>query len=198
MNSINNLDLCYLLGAFLGDGCAYIGKSAYQFSITSEDEDFCIKCQNICQKLINKSGKIRVVFKENRVSYYQLVICSKELVLFLIEQTKNKSMIPMIVYDNTENKRCFLRGIMDADGWISRVQPDDGYTRYRVGFKNIFNFTSDIFGLFRDCNIRTGILRAVDNDRGSKDIPFAYTFSINTHDYCEKLGFGIKRKTRVS
>ena len=43
IKKIHKKDFAYFLGAFMGDGCAYINKKQglYQLSITSEDKDFC-------------------------------------------------------------------------------------------------------------------------------------------------------------
>ena len=89
-------DFSYLIGSLLGDGCLYVGKNTYQFSITSEDYDFCEKCQTIVKKLFNKTGRIKSVKKGDRISYYQLVVCSKDIVYFLKEVTNSK-------------RKCFFR-----------------------------------------------------------------------------------------
>ena len=57
IKKIENDKLSYLLGAFLGDGCAYVNKKygTYQFSITSEDRPFAfcfsINTHDFCKKI---------------------------------------------------------------------------------------------------------------------------------------------------
>jgi intein/homing endonuclease len=187
-------DFAYLIGSLLGDGCLYVGKNSYQFSITSEDYDFCEKCQIIVNNLFDKQGRIKTVKKNNSISYYQLIICSKQIVYFLKEITENKKKIPTFVYKNKEYKKAFCQGLMDSDGWISRVNASDGYIRYRVGFKNISCWTSEFKDILNSLGVRTGKMRKQSNIRSLKP---AFTFTINTFDYCEKIGFRIDRKNKL-
>ena len=88
-DKVDQCELSYLMGAFFGDGCIYSNKKyyTYQFSITSSDYDLCSNVQGICRKMVNKSGTIKTVSKNGKMSYYQLVVCSKGLFTFLKEQT---------------------------------------------------------------------------------------------------------------
>ncbi len=83
---------------------------------------------------------------------------------------------------------------MDSDGWISRVNASDGYIRYRVGFKNISHWTPDFYNIFGQIGVKIGKLRKQKNIRSNKE---AYVFTINTDDYCKKVGFNIKRKQKI-
>jgi len=188
-------DFSYLIGSLLGDGCLYVGRNTYQFSITSEDYDFCEKCQIIVGNLFGKEGRIKTVRKDNKISYYQLVVCSKDIVYFLKEITHDKKEIPLFIYRNKNFKRSFIQGLMDSDGWISKVNASDGYIRYRVGFKNISIWTNEFKDMFNTLNVRTGKMRKVSNIRSSKK---AFSFTINTFDYCDKIGFRIDRKIKIS
>ncbi len=194
-DNIYTEDFSYLIGSLLGDGCLYIGKNAYQFSITSEDYDFCEKCQIIVNDLFNKKGRIKTVKKNNKISYYQLVVCSKDIVYFLKDLTNNKEEIPFFVYKNKKFIKSFIQGLMDSDGWISKVNASDGYIRYRVGFKNISEWTREFKEMFDSLNVKTGKMRKVSNIRSNKK---AFTFTINTSDYCREIGFRIDRKKNIS
>jgi len=187
-------NLSYLLGAYLGDGCAYVGKNSYQFSITSSDKDLCTICNNICLSLFSKKGNIKEVKRNEAVSYYQLVICSKKIVLFLRDITKNKTVIPKIIYKNNKTMTNFVQGIMDTDGWICKINPSDGYIRYRVGFKNIAHWTKHVHDILNTLNIKTGKLRKIKNTRYGKPTQDTFNIAINTRDYCNKIGFKLKRK----
>ena len=169
-------DFSYLIGSLLGDGCLYVGKNTYQFSITSEDYDFCEKCQIIVYNLFGKNGRIKTVKNGGKISYYQLVVCSKDIVYFLKEVTDNKNKIPLFVYLSKEYMKSFVQGLMDSDGWISKVNASDGYIRYRVGFKNISNWTNEFKDMFNTLDVRTGKMRRVSNIRSSKK---AFSFTIS-------------------
>ncbi len=186
-------DFAYLIGSLLGDGCLYVGKDTYQFSITSEDFDFCEKCQIIMSDLFKKGGKIKAIEKEGKISYYQLVICSKKIVFFLKDLTESKTKIPSFIYKNNSFRKSFTQGIMDSDGWISEVNASDGFKRYRVGFKNISIWADAFKNILDELKVRTGEMRKVSNSRSSKK---AFTFTINTLDYCKKVGFRINRKKK--
>jgi len=195
LENVYTSDFAYLIGSLLGDGCLYIGKNSYQFSITSEDYDFCEKCQNIVKEMFNKKSNIKTVKKGNRVSYYQLVVCSKKIVYFLKKITKDKTVIPDFIYKNDIFKKSFVQGIMDSDGWISKVNASDGYIRYRVGFKNISPWTVEFKNILTSLSVKNGRMKKVSNSRSLKK---AFCFTINTFDYCNKIGFRINRKKRIS
>jgi len=188
-------DFAYLIGSLLGDGCLYIGKDTYQFSITSEDHDFCKKCQDIVLSLFKKKGRIKTILKDGKISYYQLVVCSKEIVYFLKDLTNNKKDIPLFIYRNALFLKSFTQGLMDSDGWISKVNASDGYIRYRVGFKNISKWTIDFKNIFDKIGVKTGQMTRVSNKRSLNK---AFSFTVNTFDYCSKVGFKIDRKNKIS
>ena len=189
-------EFAYLIGALLGDGNLYISLKygCYQFSIASEDKDFCEICQDITENFFGKKGKITPIKRGERISYYQFRICSKEIIYYLKDLTNNRKKIPFFIYLNNEFKKEFIRGLVDADGWISKVNASDGYIRYRVGFKNISIWTEEFRKILKSLEVKVGRMREVFNDRSVKK---AYTFSINTYDYCTKIGFGINRKREL-
>ena len=186
------MSLAYLLGVTLGDGCLYYGKNVYQFSVVSEDLDLCEKCQSICLSLFNKSGTIKPIYKNNHLSYYKLVVCSKKIVDYLHDLTKGKTILPEI--DDLD----LIRGLMDTDGWISEVHAKDGYIRYRVGFKNIAHWTPYFHALLQKNGVKVGKLSYRAVYRYKKRNQDVYVFSINTKDYCNKVGFGIHRKQEIA
>jgi len=186
--------LSYLIGSLLGDGCLYIKKYVYQFSITSEDYDYCKRCFNIIHNIFNKKGNIKTIYRNNKISYYQLVVCSKDIVLFLKNITNSKNIIPLFVFDNKKNMKYFVQGLMDADGWISKINASDGYLRYRIGFKNTSKWIFDFRKIFETLEVKIG-KKLIVKDKTSKNI--IYSFSINTEDYCNKIGFKIIRKRKI-
>lgn len=191
-------DLCYLIGAFMGDGCIYIRNNNYQFSITSSDIDFCQICSKICEKLFNKSGNIKTINnKRNEYSYSQLVCCSKNICHLIKDLTCNKTTVPKIVQNDTLTKRGFIQGVMDADGWISKVSASDGYIRYRIGFKNTAYWTKQINDIIKSLEVRVGIVNKSESHRYYKKNKDSFVFSINTEDYCKKIGFRIARKQKL-
>jgi len=187
--------LAYLIGVFLGDGCIYFGKYAYQFSVTSEDYFLPFLCSEICGELFNKYGTIKCIYKKNgEVSYYQLVICSKRICKILKRLTQNREQIPYI--KDKESLKYLVVGLMDSDGWITKINAGDGYCRYRVGFKATNDFVADLHDIFKNSlNILCGNLRTgIDKKRGKKKY---FTFCINTKSYYNNLFFFIGRKQKI-
>ena len=196
---MNLPDFCYLTGACLGDGCLYYGKGSYQFSITSEDVDFCETCQDKCKSVFGKSGNIRTINKNGKYSYSQLVVCSKDIVSFLLDLTDNRCRIPIdeLNLNNKSNLAQFLLGVMDSDGWVCKVMPADGHPRYRVGFKNVQLWTAQIKEMLSSMGVKTGVMQKRENYRYGQKNKDSYTFSINTRDYSSILDFKVLRKQKI-
>ena len=200
LNSLTNnqkQDLSYLIGAFLGDGCCYIGKNSYQFSITGNDRDICETCSNICKDIFGKGGRVKDILKDDKYSYSQLVVCSKRIVELFSKYTEGKSRIPDLALSEL-NRKHFIQGIMDTDGWISRINPKDGYVRYRVAFKNTAGWVDQIKKAMKSLGVKTGTIRTIKNYRNFKHNKDAFEFSINSQDYCRKIGFRCKRKDQLA
>lgn len=193
-------DICYLIGAFLGDGCIYTNSNYYttQFSVTSSDRDFCELCSDICFKIINRTGNIKDIYKKDRYSYSQFICCSKKLCDHINKLTNHKKDIPKFIYRNVDNKIAFIQGIMDADGWITKVNASDGHIRYRVGFKNTAVWTSEVHQIISSLDVRTGKLRHAQNTRKGVRNKDSFNFSVNAQDYCRNIGFRIERKCNLA
>ena len=138
---------------------------------------------------MNKRSNIKTVKKNDVISYYQLVVCSKKIVYFLKDITKNKTEIPSFIYKNKKFKKAFIQGLMDSDGWISKVNASDGYIRYRVGFKNISKWIFEFRDMIEDVDVRVGEIICNED---------YFYFSINSYDYCSRVGFKIKRKRKIA
>lgn len=187
-------DFAYLLGVHLGDGCCYIGKGSYQFSVTSSDFDLCKICSDIVNSRIKKSGTIKTVKKNGSVSYHQLVVCSRSFVYEMVDLTGSRSRIPDFILDDPVTHVPFVQGVMDADGWISRVNASDGYKRYRIAIKAQGLWMEDLKNMMVSCGVKVGSIRKI-NQTNNKIIK---EFCINTEDYCNKIGFRIKRKSDLA
>jgi len=194
---VNTLDLAYLTGAFLGDGCIYTNLKyhTYQFSITSSDRDLCEICQNIFKDYFNKSGRIKDIYRDGKYSYSQLVVCSKHIVEFFDKLTNGRKIIPFDILSNLEHVKELIKGLMDTDGWISKVShAKDGYIRYRVGMSNTAKWVYDLQKMLKDHGVQTGNVRILQNYRNGIKNKDSFGIMINTEDYCNKIGFRIKRK----
>jgi len=205
---MNTIDQFYLLGAYWGDGHVYYIKgkhgSSYQFSIVSEDEDFCQLCSNIVYNYIHKPGTVKLVN-----NYYKLIVCSKNLCDSILNHTcsvtnyysadryQKKSRLPH--FPSLEHKKSFIRGLMDSDGWISK-RKNGKYTKYEVGFKNSSVLSSEIYKLMIEIGLSCGQLSfregtvSVRNGKKYNKSKEQWFWTITPLNYITTVGFSIKRK----
>lgn len=178
-------------------------RYSYQFVVVSEDYDLCENCSEICSKHFNKKGKISEVKKHN---YYRFRICSKDVCDFVLSyfcsiadfkiadryQRKSK----MISFSSYEQKKHFIQGLMDSDGWISK-RKNGKYTKYEVGFKNTSVITPKIYNLMKEMGLNCSRLSFYKVSRYGKNTKPVWTWTIHPGDYITKVGFGIQRKMKL-
>ena len=187
--------MAYLLGCYLGDGCSYTRisdhGSSYQFSITSEDIDLCNSCQDIVWSLFQKKSRVKPVIAESGNTHFQLIVCSKLITTHFAAWTNKRLLIPKDVYESKDLLVSFSRGLMDTDGWICKTNPSDGYSRYRVGFKNTLPWVQEFRDILKSLDVKVGVLYPAKVKKHEKP---AMAFTVNTNSYCSIVNFGIERK----
>ena len=198
LDSNKQRELSYLIGSFLGDGCVYSNGNSYQFSITSEDRDICERCQQICEDIFGITGHIKDINRNGRYSYSQLVICSRPLVSLFREICPDRGIIPDLCFLSQENRLSFCQGIMDTDGWISKVKASDGYLRFRVAFKNTANWVPLVKSIMNDLGVSTGNVRRIESNRNGRSCKPAFEISINSQQYCKLIGFRCCKKNNLA
>ena len=121
----NNLDLHYLLGSILGDGCLSVKKGSrngksYTLKVSSQYLPNILKIRNI---LLSLFGLKATVYKEK--TWYNVNCYSKILVIFLnkiysipIGKKYFSICIPKIVKEDKSFMIYFLKGLCDSDGNI--------------------------------------------------------------------------------
>jgi len=196
-----NEEVSYLLGVYFGDGhVAYVKtpKYSYQLSIVSEDEDLCLICKNIIYEEFDKVGATKNVNN----SYYKLIVCSKEVCEFVLDlmcSNKNyyeatryekKAIIPDVCLKE------FIKGAMDSDGWISK-RKNGKYTKYEIGFKNTSILSQDLRIMMTKCGIQCNKLTQKKKSYKCRDCKPFWSWTINTKNYIEKIGFRINRKQKL-
>ncbi len=208
---MNTPERFYLLGAYWGDGHIYYAKhkrgSSYQFSIVSEDKDFCQICSNIIYDRHNKRGTIKLID-----NYYKLVVCSKDLCSSILSHTcsipdyysadryQKKSRLPN--FPDIEHKKYFVRGLMDSDGWISK-RKNGKYTKYEVGFKNSSVLSPSIHELMLELGLSCSKLvfrEGVASYRNGKQYDKCraqWSWTITPRNYIMTVGFSIARKKKL-
>ncbi len=206
---MNTVEFYYLLGAYWGDGHIYYNKSSrgssHQFSIVSEDEDFCQLCSQVCLEYAGKSGAVKFINN----SYYKLVVCSKDLCNSILAHTcsvsdyyvadryQKKSRLPVL--PDLGCQKSFIRGLMDSDGWISK-RKNGKYIKYEVGFKNSSLMSPAIYELMTKSGLNCGKLtyrEGVVSHRNGKHYNKSkaqWCWTITPRNYITTIGFSIERK----
>lgn len=191
-----DLDICYLLGAYLGDGHCYYVRSSYQFTLTTEDRDFCEECSKICLEEFGNGGTISQV-----QNHFKLVVCSKELCDFILSAMcsnsdfysasakEKKSILPPFATINS--KMHFLSGLMDSDGWI-REAANGKYLKYEIGFKNTSQLSPSIYEMMQSIGMKCGkiVNKLVDGTP-------TWLWTITPSDFVKHCRFRIQRKNKL-
>jgi intein-encoded DNA endonuclease-like protein len=103
-------ELNYLIGAFIGDGCAFYHKKTRSYRIIFEvkDADFIESINDTVEKVLGK----RYSIYRNSWNGYSVVIYSKELYQLLMQPLEKLEKI-ILQYPSS-----FLRGFFDAEGSV--------------------------------------------------------------------------------
>jgi intein/homing endonuclease len=126
-----NVELAYLLGYLLGDGCLVdfrkkkfrTGNFKYEIKLASDREDFAA---NVIKFLFKKIFGLDIRIYQTKHKMVEIFAQSKVLYVFLnkvcdvpIGKKKGKLTIPSIVKKSSEKiKAAFIAGFFDADGCI--------------------------------------------------------------------------------
>lgn len=120
----NNSATAYLLGIYLSDG--YIYPNKYKLEVVQLDKEIPEKVQMASYKLFGKKPKISIktkIYKGKPKKYWKTAVCSKSLCNWLTHETRNKQIIPDVVYNQTKEwKKLFISGLLDGDGWATFSQ----------------------------------------------------------------------------
>lgn len=200
-----NKHLAYILGVYLGDGCAYKHNRNHKICLAVKDKEFIEKFQNEMSKIIKgKKWKIYIdrTLKNKNPKFsliYRIVIGNKQLFYWLKLVTQNKSIIPKeIIYSKREYVGQFLQGIVDSEGSIvqqnknSKGKDKNWFTIRISGTEKWFlklNIILDILGIKHG-----GMKKFFRKERGY----YEYMFNINARSYKQSgLTFNIYRKAKL-
>lgn len=202
-----NSDISYLFGSYFGDGHVDYKRHAYQFIMTSEDNDFLVYNSQIVNNTFGKPGSITPVN-----NHFKLVVCSKDLCTFILDhfcsipdyseadRYHRKGKLPDM---SSLDVKSFFQGLMDADGWISR-RKNGKYWKYEIGFKNSSVLTPEIYRNMKDYGLSCTKLSKIRGKtrtkigktyKRSKD---SWEWYITPYDYISKIGFRILRKQKLA
>lgn len=133
MNLNPSIELAYIFGVYLGDGCVCFSKHHnFYFSLNAIDQDFV---EHTAKAIELITGKKFAVFEDRwhrnsgRKPLYKVVAYGKEFASWLRDKCEGKKKIPgWIKRADPEVQRSFVAGIMDSEGsvWDSLSKRADG------------------------------------------------------------------------
>ncbi|MEK6792299.1 MAG: LAGLIDADG family homing endonuclease [Nanoarchaeota archaeon] len=115
-----NSELFYVLGALLGDGCAYKWKKGGGYLVNLiGDKDFTEKYANKISKCIERKVKNYINRSKN---IYFVNINNLELFMLFKEIRSNLGKIMEMLNKNKEQSLLFLEGFFDAEGCVKIIK----------------------------------------------------------------------------
>ena len=191
--------LAELIGAILGDGNISYHKGykigVYQVNITGHkelDKDYHLNyLSNIFRELFNIKT-IELLAKKNNGRH--LVATSRKLVEFLIKdglkagnKIKNKTTIPLWIWEKDSYLKACLRGLIDTDGSIFRMSNKDP-NLLRISFTN-YNLT-----LINDAR-KAFTMLGLSPSKIIKNKQFFLSRKADISKYLKEIGFSNKKHT---
>lgn len=149
----------YTLGLYLGDGCL----SDYNVRIVGIDFDILDYAKTEIESIFPKTCYMSIVEEK----YYKLNIASKVSKFF---RPYKKKYIPEFVFDwSVSNKKEFIAGLLDADGYISlRKNVKYNNTYAQMGFVST-NLVGDFSRLLNSVGCKTGKITEKSNHKINKN-----------------------------
>lgn len=147
----------YILGVFLGDGCVTKNSNKLVFRMNTIDMDFAEAVKTALQDVSDIPARICTYSVSKSSKPNNGLLCSDhELALSLVQDTESKKKIPSYVYNATdENKKSFISGLMDSEGYIARAKSGRGM-HFFLGYKSCDVWVHDFIRLLQSVGIRIG------------------------------------------
>jgi len=204
---VENTDMAYLVGVYIGDGHVSRGRgSSYMFELSSVDRDFLEHVLGIVGKYVagcNPSirlqrggGSCSMYGEEYAVKdLWRLRVCNTDFAKWLVRVTDRKSRIPKFCKASTSRIIAFLEGVVDCEGWVSKVKDE----RYRAGYKYEMGvqmkdcrLVREIKEMFAMVGIRTG--KMWTNGGRSSEL---CGFLIRIGDFARRMRLHVRRKQEL-
>jgi len=194
-----NKHLAYVMGVYMGDGCATYSKcnNTWRFKLKVIDKEFMLKTQASVFMLLGKSGWTHMIdaISPRHKPLHEFIVDSKYLVKLLKKITRCKTRIPEYIKVNKEYRRAFIEGYMDSEGFVGKTKRDSGKYQYQMGVASTDLFIDTVVEMMKKEGIVVGSLRIDKNDRGFKPTKMLRCYKINTLSWINSgLMFSSERK----
>lgn len=182
----------YLLGVYLGDGCATEVQGHYRFRLNTIDKDFAEATADAIEAVIGKRYPINGPYQDKRfpksAPQYMLCCSTSALPLKLIEETDGKKKIPEWIFTSDKDVRlAFIAGLMDSEGFVAERKGYPTNRRYFMGFKSCDLWVPEFVKLLEQSGIRTGDLRTEEPRKAHYKRP--WVFKVKMQSWVDAGGY---------
>lgn len=205
---VENADMAYLVGVYMGDGhvVSVRGGKSYIFELSSVDRDFLEYVLGVIQKYVSgcnpsirpsrRSGKCNFYGSEYTTrDMYRLRVCNTPFAKWLVRVTSEKSVVPSFCKASTARIIAFLEGIMDCEGWVTKIR-DERYSagyRYDIGIQmKDYELVKELKQMFAIAGVRTSKMWTNGGRSGKM-----CGFHIRVEDFAKRMRFHIRRKQKL-
>ena len=143
----------YVLGVYLGDGCV----TGEVFRLNTIDMDFALMVESALKEMTDSTITIHTnPVKNSSKPNHSLYCGDTSLAQKLVEDTKSKKEIPFYVNEATdENKKSFISGLMDSEGYVARAKSGRGM-HFCMGYKSCDVWVQDFIKILQSVGIKIG------------------------------------------
>jgi|GEM_PF-3510190 len=159
--------LSYVIGVYFGDGCVclnYGGVKAKYFRLEVIDRDFRDYTADCCEEVFSWRAATRFETMKAGTKFYGLQV--RGVGNYIESITGKRRFIPNFVYKTDENKRAFVEGLLDSEGWISMYQPKNGNSFvFSLGFAVTSEVIHELARLLSQLNVKHGKISTTTKNR---------------------------------
>lgn len=176
----------YLLGVYLGDGCATKVNGYFRFRLNTIDKDFAEATAEAIADLTGKVCPVQGPYQDERfpksAPQYMLCCYRSKLAERLIEETDGKKKIPEWIFlDSCKERRlAFIAGLMDSEGFVAERRGYPTNRRYFMGFKSCDLWVPEFVKLLNETGICTGDLRTEEPRKAHYKRPWVFKIKMQS------------------
>ena len=173
----------YILGVYLGDGCVtYTGLPKYLcFRLNTIDEDFANATAEALFDVCGKKPNVRCNPVKRGSDNYSITLRHQELCERLRADTESKAKIPAYVWDlPLDEKRAFVAGLMDSEGYVAENTTNPTNRRYFMGFKCTSEWTPEFGRLLETMGVRLNKIQTEKPRKPGYKAPIRFTIKIQS------------------
>lgn len=188
----------YLVGVYLGDGCVTEVQGYDRFRLNTIDRDFADAVAKALADVSEYRAAINGPYRDKRFSksspQWQLHCGDTALCARFRAETDNKGKLPDWIFTAPlDERKAFISGLMDSEGFVSEDKNNPTNRRWRMGFRTCDVWASEFVRLLEETGVRVyGFKEEQPTIAGRK---LVYRFGIKMQSWVDAgIKFNIQRK----